>query len=210
MKSISRVVLGGMLWLGVSGSALASEQYCELLAIQAGLSPKVKIMVDYGNHPQGHREPIVDEDTGRPMKFGSIVGALNYMSSRGWRFVNAFPVSSAVSGGEVYHYLMVRGSPVTGPVGGMAAPPTTGGVAVATTRQIYQSLGRVPDLLSDEWKRDTSAVEALLNGGEAPSRLVRAARSGAELLGKDASVPDILKQGLRAVDEAGETQKSPQ
>jgi hypothetical protein len=194
MKAVKHLVRGVLIWWGLAGSALAVEEYCQLVAV--GLLPgNVKIMVDYGTHPRGHHEPIMDESTGRPMRFGSVIGALNYMASKGWSLVTTYPLSNATGGGKTYHFLMVRGSPSSGPVV-RADAPTTSSVATATARQLYQALGRTPDLISDEWKRDTKAVEALLDEGERPSSLLRAAQAAAGDAAAAESLAEVLSRGL--------------
>ena len=48
---------------------------------------------------------VVDENN-QTRTFGSMVGALNFMSEQGYEFVSAYPVYSAATKQTVYHYLL--------------------------------------------------------------------------------------------------------
>lgn len=61
--------------------ASAAEPY----TVYCSLSGASYSQIDYGQESL-LRNTLVDED-GRAIYFNSIVGALNYMSARGWRFV---------------------------------------------------------------------------------------------------------------------------
>lgn len=82
------------------------EVYCEIVSQQVGLlKKKVQIKVDFGD-PKGvfNSNDILCNDDGKKIEFNSMIDALNYMSSQGWRFVNAY---SMVDGTEhIYHYIM--------------------------------------------------------------------------------------------------------
>jgi hypothetical protein len=47
---------------------------------------------------------LLDEKTGAPKKFNGMIDALNYMSEKGWDFVQAYAFHSG--GSNVYHYLL--------------------------------------------------------------------------------------------------------
>ena len=85
------------------------EIYCEVVSKQVGLlKKKVQIEVDFGN-PKGlfsssAGNVLCDEETGKKIEFNSMIDALNYMSSQGWRFVNAY--SMVDKDEHVYHYIM--------------------------------------------------------------------------------------------------------
>ena len=61
--------------------ASAAEPY----TVYCSLSGASYSQIDYGQESL-LRNTLVDED-GRAIYFNSIIGALNYMSARGWRFV---------------------------------------------------------------------------------------------------------------------------
>jgi hypothetical protein len=84
-----------------------AEQYCQVLASAKPFSTKVSITVDYGQETKlfGDRGVVRSED-GKIQNFNSVIDALNYMSSQGWQFVNAYAIT--VGGQNVYHYVMRR------------------------------------------------------------------------------------------------------
>ena len=56
--------------------------YCELLGTDIGFfKTKVVVSLDFGEEK---KETIYGED-GKPIKFHSMPGAINYMSKRGWK-----------------------------------------------------------------------------------------------------------------------------
>jgi hypothetical protein len=62
--------------------ASAAEPY----TVYCSLSGAYYSQIDYGQESL-LRNTLVDED-GRAIYFNSIIGAMNYMSARGWRFVS--------------------------------------------------------------------------------------------------------------------------
>lgn len=79
--------------------------YVELLGYESMLSTKVKVMVDMGQNQNKTNYKLRDEND-KPIKFNSMVDALNYMTKRGWEYVNSFPVTH--SNQNVYHYLLKK------------------------------------------------------------------------------------------------------
>jgi len=90
------------------------DNYCELVAQGKFMSNKISIDLDFGEGKNGwsfKNTKLKDEETGKVRKFKSIVDALNYMGYRGWKLLNAFPVSEASGmGGDksVYHFFFVK------------------------------------------------------------------------------------------------------
>lgn len=91
-----------------AASAKAPEQYCMVLATAKMFSTKVTVALDYGQETKffGGTDARLKDESGRIQAFNSVVDALNYMSSQGWEFVNAFVITT--SGQNVYHYLLRR------------------------------------------------------------------------------------------------------
>ena len=89
------------------------EQYCSLNVMPRLLSNKVNIDVDYGNPRKlfSFKDNRVKDDDGKAKKFNTAVEALNYMSSQGWKLVNAMAL--AEGGNIVYRYIMKREIEVT-------------------------------------------------------------------------------------------------
>ncbi len=85
----------------------AKEEYCMILATSKLLSTKVTIAVDFGQEWSFWKDKRgMRDESGKKMVFNSVIDALNYMSSEGWEFVNAYAVTT--NGQNVYHYVMKR------------------------------------------------------------------------------------------------------
>jgi hypothetical protein len=84
------------------------EQYCSLNVMPRLLSNKVNIDVDYGNPRKlfSFKDNRVKDDDGKAKKFNTAIEALNYMSSQGWKLVNAMAITEG--GNAVYRYIMKR------------------------------------------------------------------------------------------------------
>ncbi len=85
----------------------AKEEYCMIMATQKLLSTKVNVDVDFGQEWSfwENKRKITDEN-GKKMVFNSVIDALNYMSSQGWEFVNAYSLTAGQQ--NVLHYVMKR------------------------------------------------------------------------------------------------------
>jgi hypothetical protein len=89
------------------------EQYCSLNIMPRLLSNKVNIDIDYGNPRKlfSFKDNRVKDENGKAKKFNTAVEALNYMSSQGWKLVNAFTITEG--GSAVIRYIMKRDIDVT-------------------------------------------------------------------------------------------------
>jgi len=93
----------------VAMSQETREVYCEVIGrATLSFSGKIKIEVDFGQENKAfegfNSDVIKDPATGKPIKFNSMIDALNFMAADGWKLVNAYDVSS--SDATVYHYVM--------------------------------------------------------------------------------------------------------
>lgn len=77
MKKIVTLIAAMLIVIGAS----AAEPY----TVYCSLSGASYSQIDYGQESL-LRNTLVDED-GRAIYFNSIIGAMNYMSARGWRYV---------------------------------------------------------------------------------------------------------------------------
>jgi len=88
----------------------AKEEYCMILATQKFLSTKVKISIDFGQEVSFWKNTVraqtLKDEKGKAISFNSVIDALNYMSSKGWEFVNAYAIT--VDNENVLHYVMKR------------------------------------------------------------------------------------------------------
>lgn len=83
--------------------------YCELVGTSNMLGTKVRVEVDFGQEVsffKQYEQRILKDEQGNPLKFNSMVDALNYMGSLGWEFCQAYEISSG--GSHVYHWLLKR------------------------------------------------------------------------------------------------------
>ncbi|RWX00515.1 hypothetical protein [Flavobacterium cerinum] len=79
-------------------------KYCLLMATSKFLSPDVDLEIDYGQDATYFEDKKIRDRNGKKILFNSVIDALNYMSSIGWEFVNAYVIT--VGNQNVYHYLM--------------------------------------------------------------------------------------------------------
>jgi len=63
-------------------------KYLQLVGLNPFLSSKVKIYVDYGQPTKFMKSYKIKNAEGKPIKFNSIIDALNFMDKNGWEFVN--------------------------------------------------------------------------------------------------------------------------
>jgi hypothetical protein len=107
MKKIILTLLVGFAYV-VSFSQTDSttrKVYCELVG-----SPsfgKTTVVIDMGESKGFlglNTSYIIDESTGKPKKFNSLIDALNFMDEKGWNFEQAYVV--AIPNMLVYHYLI--------------------------------------------------------------------------------------------------------
>jgi uncharacterized protein YoxC len=85
------------------------ERYCMVSAIGKLLSSKVTISVDFGESLSLWKDNrIKDEITGKVKNFNSVIDALNYMGSQGWKYVNSLLLGN---GPYVYQYIFRKEFP---------------------------------------------------------------------------------------------------
>ena len=90
------------------------DQFCELTAQGRIFSNKITIDIDFGEGRSLFNfkdTRVKEETTGKVRKFKSTVDALNYLGGKGWKLLNAFPVSEPAGLGgnqNVYHFFFVK------------------------------------------------------------------------------------------------------
>lgn len=85
------------------------ERYCMVSAIGKLISQKVTISVDFGETLNMWKDNrIKDEMTGKVKNFNTVVDALNYMGSQGWKYVSSLLLGS---GPYVYQYIFRKDFP---------------------------------------------------------------------------------------------------
>lgn len=84
-------------------------RYAELVGIIGGFSSKVKVEINFGENVTGwFRTPemLTDPETGKAIKFNSMIDALNHMSMRGWELVQSYMTSA--QGITEQHFIIRR------------------------------------------------------------------------------------------------------
>lgn len=101
-----------MFFLPVFAFAQTKRYYCEVKGIEKELTSGLKIVFDFGNNPiysvwtgLKSKQKLVDEK-GEEIPFNSMVDAGNYMSDKGWTFLQAY--TSAYSGQAIVHWIFYK------------------------------------------------------------------------------------------------------
>jgi len=84
-------------------------EYVQIVGTSKFMSNKVTIQIDFGQKTKffsGGKETLVKDETGKLLEFNSMIDALNFMSSNGFDFVNAYAITKGEQ--NVYHYLLRR------------------------------------------------------------------------------------------------------
>jgi hypothetical protein len=85
--------------------------YCEINGVEKGITAGLKIVFDFGNNPVysafglKSKQKIVDKD-GNEIPFNSMVDAGNYISDKGWSFMQAY--SSIYGGQSIIHWIFYK------------------------------------------------------------------------------------------------------
>jgi len=85
-----------------------TEVYCMIVGTKVPFKKKVTVQVDFGQGINGWKpkESVLKDNKGKPIKFESMIDALNYMSGQGWRFVDAYAITAGNQ--NVYHWIMSK------------------------------------------------------------------------------------------------------
>lgn len=104
-------------WLLVQVCSVSAQdttmvwRYADLTYPLGGFSTKARVQVDYGE-TSGWFKPaeMIEDESGKAIKFKSPVDALNWMSARGWEFVQSYQTeeSAGLTKLEYMHFIMRR------------------------------------------------------------------------------------------------------
>jgi len=94
---------------GVPFSEIDSE-YIEIVGTAKALSNKVTIKIDFGQSTKllgssKKQFSILDKEN-KKVQFNSMIDALNFMTKNGYKFEQAYVVTTG--GSDVYHYLLSK------------------------------------------------------------------------------------------------------
>ena len=81
-------------------------EYIRIVGTKKMLSNKVNIDIEFGqlNKVWSTKDTQIKNASGKRMTFNSMIDALNFMSSNGYDFVQAYTLT--IGNQNVYHYLM--------------------------------------------------------------------------------------------------------
>ncbi len=92
--------------------AQTKKYYCEVKGVEKELSSGLKIVFDFGNNSVysawgglKSKQQLVDEK-GEEIPFNSMVDAGNYMSDKGWTFVQAY--TSVYGSQAIVHWIFYK------------------------------------------------------------------------------------------------------
>ena len=98
--------------LPISIYAQSKKYYCEVKGVEKELTAGLKIVFDFGNNPVysawgglKSKQKLVDEK-GEEIPFNSMVDAGNYLSDKGWTFVQAY--TSVYGSQAIVHWIFVK------------------------------------------------------------------------------------------------------
>lgn len=100
LNSFSQVIVDGV------DVNLEEVSYCQIVGKSNLLGTKVKIFVDYGQKISWSVRQVIRDKEGTIMKFNTVIDALNFMKSNGWKYVNNYAISYGT--GSVYYYLLEK------------------------------------------------------------------------------------------------------
>lgn len=83
--------------------------YVEIVGTSRVLSSKLTVEIDFGQENKlfsSDKDTRIKDANGKNMIFNSMIDALNFMTTNGYEFVQAYAV--IVSNQNVYHYLLRR------------------------------------------------------------------------------------------------------
>ncbi|MGM9815685.1 MAG: hypothetical protein ACI304_01330 [Lepagella sp.] len=83
--------------------------YAELVGTSTnilGANKNVKVALDLGQYQSAFKSYYIQDENNKDIKFNSMVGAMNYMGERGWKFIQAYVISHGNQ--NVYHWLMYK------------------------------------------------------------------------------------------------------
>lgn len=96
--------------IAVSAITVSAQQakyvYCELVGSSKMLSTKVTVEVDFGQATKFWSDNRLVDENKKPIKFNSMVDAMNWMGNQGWEFAQAYVVTNGNQ--NVYHWLLKK------------------------------------------------------------------------------------------------------
>ena len=98
-------------FVAMVSNAQTQRYLCEIKSQEKELSTGLKIVFDFGSNPTyvawglNGKQKLVDEN-GKEIPFNSMVDAGNYMTSKGWNFLQAY--ASVYGGNVIVHWIFYK------------------------------------------------------------------------------------------------------
>lgn len=105
MKKILFIVVA-LLTTFISDAQTTNRVYCQLLGHQKFLSTKCVVTIDYGQETNFFSDTRLVDENGKPISFNSMVDAMNYMGTLGWKFEASYLIT--IGRQHVYHWLLSK------------------------------------------------------------------------------------------------------
>jgi len=83
--------------------------YCQIVGTGNLLGTKVTIELDFGQESKVFSDNRYKDENGKPVKFNSMVDAMNWMGNNGWEFCQAYAITTGNQ--NVYHFLLKKYNP---------------------------------------------------------------------------------------------------
>lgn len=106
---MKKILLMAIFAIGIVFASNAKEVFCEILGTYLNITAsRIRIEVDFGEEQRNRwsNENVLYDSSGKPMKFNTMVDALNYLSQFGWKFKSAYYVG--LTNSQVVHWLMSK------------------------------------------------------------------------------------------------------
>lgn len=92
-----------------SENSVPHRVYAELLGTGVlGFNKNVVVSIDLGQYQSSFKPYRLLDEKGKPIKFNSMVAAMNYMGERGWKFIQVYIVKDTSDNQDVFHWLMYK------------------------------------------------------------------------------------------------------
>ncbi|MBO4443600.1 MAG: hypothetical protein J5698_02150 [Bacteroidaceae bacterium] len=110
MKKVYLIIVLSFVLMGLQ--AQDKRYYCEVKGAEKAIGAGLKIVFDFGNNPiytewggLKSNQQFVDEN-GKEIPFNSMVDAGNYMSAKGWSFLQAY--TSSYGSTSIIHWIFYK------------------------------------------------------------------------------------------------------
>lgn len=108
-KNILLLILMLVSVLGLNAQNSSETVYCDIVGTEILFSNKITVDIDFGQKSSfwtDYKEKRLVDEKGKPIKFNSMIDALNFMAKLGWEFQQAYVVTA--NDQNVCHWLMKK------------------------------------------------------------------------------------------------------